>query len=274
MKTVNTLVGLADDASEEALHSEVSKLLETTNPLKRRLAQLETAHATLLLAQVDSDLELHNNRILESERPKWKEALLNNRNGTLELLSTLPQLEVGGDFRQAIGSEVGRVTPCAPSPVSTPVGRDFRQAIGSEVGRVTPSGIVLTTTDPCAPSPVSTPVERGPVRHLVRHSSSEERRRKLSGDDGSRQAVGSPSDQSVPPTTLEIEDTVQNRALARKARAEAAEIKWQEPQNTPENRAIAKKIANRADHLRRNVKTLTYEDSWVMAGKELGQNIY
>ena len=215
MKTVNTLVGLADDASEEALHSEVSKLLETTNPLKRRLAQLETAHATLLLAQVDSDLELHNNRILESERPKWKEALLNNRNGTLELLSTLPQLEVGGDFRQAIGSEVGRVTPCAPSPVSTPV------------GRVTP------------------------VR-----------------------AVGSPSDQSLPPTPLEIEDTVQNRALARKARAEAAEIKWQEPQNTPENRAIAKKIANRADHLRRNVKTLTYEDSWVMAGKELGQNIY
>ena len=225
MKTVNTLLRLADDASAEALHSEVSKLLETTNPLKRRLAELESAHATLLLAQVDSDLDLHKNRILDTERLKWKEALLQNRNEMLELLSTLPHLEVG------------RVTPCAPSPVSTPV-------------------------------------ERGPVRHLVRHSSSEERRRKLSGDDGSRQAVGSPSDQSVPPTTLEIEDTVQNRALARKARAEAAEIKWQEPQNTPENRALAKKIANRAEHLRRNVKTLTYEDSWVMAGKELGQNIY
>jgi hypothetical protein len=102
-----------------------------------------------------------------------------------------------------------------------PIGQPTKA--NGEVGRDTLSGIVLTTTDPCAPSgtcheaartgvtrpPHPPRTARGsdskdenagsrrfgkvgqPVLHLVRHSSSAERRRKLPASDGGRPSPAS-----------------------------------------------------------------------------------
>ena len=93
MKTVATQLGLSPDASEEAIHSEVARLLQSVLPLRNRVAEVETAHAGLLAAQVESDLDLHQHRFPAAQRDNWKKFLLTNRAATLDLLSGLPETE-------------------------------------------------------------------------------------------------------------------------------------------------------------------------------------
>ncbi len=107
MKTVCSLLGLSIDASEEAIHAEVGKLLhrvkaaeETSAPLKNRVAQLETENIALLAAQVDTDLELHKRRYPAAQRDAWKTQLLANRAATLALLGGLPESRHSGEGRE------------------------------------------------------------------------------------------------------------------------------------------------------------------------------
>jgi phage I-like protein len=77
MKTVCTLLGLSADASEEAVHAEVARILN-------RVKELETS-------QIESDLETYKNRFDPKQREFIKTLLVTNRAATLEFLKTQPE---------------------------------------------------------------------------------------------------------------------------------------------------------------------------------------
>ena len=114
MKTIATTFGLSPDASEEAIHAEVTKLLsqarqstEALTPLKNRVSELEASNAHLLAAQVESDLDLHQKRFPAAQRDAWKKQLLANRTATLELLSGLPEAAA----QSTIGNRKSEMSP-------------------------------------------------------------------------------------------------------------------------------------------------------------------
>ncbi len=77
MKTVCTLLGLAADASEEAVHAEVARALN-------RVQELESS-------QIQSDLETYQNRFDPKQREFIKTLLVTNRAATLEFLKSQPE---------------------------------------------------------------------------------------------------------------------------------------------------------------------------------------
>jgi phage I-like protein len=97
MKSVCSLLGLHEDAAEQAVHAEVTKLLNRAAsaeaalaPLNNRATQLEADNKALLDAQVEADLVIHANKFPAAAREKWKTALLANRASALGLLADLP----------------------------------------------------------------------------------------------------------------------------------------------------------------------------------------
>jgi hypothetical protein len=77
MKTVCTLLGLAADASEEAVHAAVAHTLD-------RIKELENS-------QIQSDLETFQNRFDPKQREFIKTLLVTNRAATLEFLKSQPE---------------------------------------------------------------------------------------------------------------------------------------------------------------------------------------
>ncbi|MGP8200219.1 MAG: phage protease [Limisphaerales bacterium] len=77
MKTVCTLLGLTADASEEAVHAEVTRVLN-------RVKELESS-------QIESDLETYKNRFDAKQREFVRTLLVTNRAATLEFLKTQPE---------------------------------------------------------------------------------------------------------------------------------------------------------------------------------------
>ena len=77
MKTVSSLLGLAADASEEAVHTEVARALN-------RIKELEAG-------QVESDLEQFKNRFDPKQREFIRSLLITNRAATVEFLKTQPE---------------------------------------------------------------------------------------------------------------------------------------------------------------------------------------
>lgn len=82
MKKVNVLLGLLEDASEEAALAEVTKL-------KNRASGLETELKTLLASQVDGDLAKYSDRFPLEKREVIKQLLLKDRAGTVVVLEAL-----------------------------------------------------------------------------------------------------------------------------------------------------------------------------------------
>ena len=98
MKSIATMLGLAAEASEEAILAEVTKLKnraesaeQANEPLKNRVKSLETDNTALLTAQIEQDLAKFANRIKADKREGWKAALLANRAATLELLEGIAE---------------------------------------------------------------------------------------------------------------------------------------------------------------------------------------
>jgi hypothetical protein len=77
MKTVCTLLGLAADAAEEAVHAAVAHALD-------RIKELENS-------QIQSDLETYRNRFDPKQREFIKTLLVTNRAATLEFLKSQPE---------------------------------------------------------------------------------------------------------------------------------------------------------------------------------------
>lgn len=89
MKKVNALLGLSEDATEEAAIAEITKF-------RNRAAQavtLESENSQLRAAQVDSDLAKYSNRIKPEAKEAVKAQLLANRAGTIALLESLQVTE-------------------------------------------------------------------------------------------------------------------------------------------------------------------------------------
>jgi phage I-like protein len=75
-------LGLDAEATEQAV-------LAAVRALKNRAVELEETSARLLSGQVDADLEKHAKRIRPEAREKWRQALLANRAGAIELLESI-----------------------------------------------------------------------------------------------------------------------------------------------------------------------------------------
>jgi phage I-like protein len=97
MKTIATKLGLAAEASEDAILAEVTKLQnraidaeKALDPLKNRVTQLETENAAHLEAQVDADLVTYQNRFAPEKRDEWRKALIANRAFAVGLLQSIP----------------------------------------------------------------------------------------------------------------------------------------------------------------------------------------
>ena len=111
MKNVCTLLGLSADASEEAVQTEVTKVLN-------RLKELEEA-------QIESDLVLYQNRFDPKQREFIKSLLVTNRAATIEFLKT--QSESRGQL--APGRLHNRQTA---QPVDAGVGGESAAALSAE----------------------------------------------------------------------------------------------------------------------------------------------
>lgn len=100
MKTVCTLLALSADASEEAVHAEVAKLIKNRNDhdaaiatITNRATKAETELKVLQEGQVETDLELYKNRFDPKQRDFMKSLLITNRASTIEFLKTAPELK-------------------------------------------------------------------------------------------------------------------------------------------------------------------------------------
>lgn len=123
MKKVNALLGLSEDAAEEAAIAEITKF-------KNRAAKaetLETENAELRTAQVESDLAKYSNRIKPESKEAVKAQLLANRAGTIALLDSIPEpkAEVGGQRSAAVRQPLHqRGQAATPAPVTNRVSAD------------------------------------------------------------------------------------------------------------------------------------------------------
>lgn len=91
MKQINAVLGLAPEAAEEAALAEITKLVNRATSAETKITVLEQQNQELLAAQVEADLDRFAERFAPDARDKWKQALLMNRLGTLELLQSLPE---------------------------------------------------------------------------------------------------------------------------------------------------------------------------------------
>jgi len=79
------LIGLPDDATDEAIEAGVSTL-------KNRVATLEQENNTLHNSQIESDLDTYKNRFAPEAKETWKKLLVANRDSTLEVLKAIPAI--------------------------------------------------------------------------------------------------------------------------------------------------------------------------------------
>lgn len=89
MKKVNTLLGLAEDASEESAVAAIQAIQNRATKAEGQVTTLTTERDGLLTAQVEADLEKYKNRFKPADREKWKKQLISNRAGTVELLESI-----------------------------------------------------------------------------------------------------------------------------------------------------------------------------------------
>ena len=98
MKKVNTLLGLAEDASEDSAVAAIQAIQNRATKAEGQVTTLTTERDGLLTAQVEADLEKYRNRFKPDDREKWKKQLIANRAGTIELLESItaaPNNDVG-----------------------------------------------------------------------------------------------------------------------------------------------------------------------------------
>jgi len=100
MKSIATLLGLSAEASEEAIHAEVTKIMNRAStaeaaltPMTNRATTAEAKVKDLEGAQIETDLEVYKNRFKPAAREGWKKALISNRADTIELLKGMDVLK-------------------------------------------------------------------------------------------------------------------------------------------------------------------------------------
>jgi phage I-like protein len=125
MTNIATKLGLAAEASEEAVLAEVSKLMHRATeaeaavlPFKNRVTALEAENRSLQDAQVESDLEAYRNRYAPEQRESYKALLVSNREPTLKVLQSLP--EPAGATDGKAGAGAGRSLLCNRAAAKTP----------------------------------------------------------------------------------------------------------------------------------------------------------
>ena len=93
MKKVNTLLGISDEASEDAAVAEISKIQNRASTAETALASIKKERDALLTHQVEADLDKFEPVI--TNRDAAKKALIANRSDTLELFQA--RLDAVGD---------------------------------------------------------------------------------------------------------------------------------------------------------------------------------
>jgi phage I-like protein len=106
MKTVATKLGLAAEASEEAVLDAVTKIMNRTTeadaalaPLQASIKTIEAENATLRETQADADLAPIKNRLTDDQAKNLRAQLITNRAAVLPLLGM-----------------IGQPTPTTPTP--------------------------------------------------------------------------------------------------------------------------------------------------------------
>jgi len=125
MKKIASRLALSDEASEEAILAEVSKHLSRADITPDALKALQTENATLKktneelsAVQVEQDLEKYSSRIKPESKEKWKNRLLKDRTGTIELLEDMAEL---GEVEAVVvekpaGRVLSRAEAAQPAP--------------------------------------------------------------------------------------------------------------------------------------------------------------
>lgn len=125
MKLITTLIGLAAEASEDAICAEITRIKNRATaaeealtaatqagaPLKNRVTELESQLQTLTESVVEADLNQHAHRFKPEARDKWKTQLLTNRAGALELLESLSGPATPENTGQPVLNRAGAKTP-------------------------------------------------------------------------------------------------------------------------------------------------------------------
>jgi hypothetical protein len=81
--------------------------------LQNKITMLEKQRDQLLNAQIDVDLEKYSDRITDETKPKWKAALLANRETAIELLEGIKPSEKAPAKPQALTNTQPPKTPGA-----------------------------------------------------------------------------------------------------------------------------------------------------------------
>lgn len=89
MKKVNSLLGLAEDASEDSAVAALQAIQNRATKAESQVTTLTAERDTLLGSQVDADLEKYKNRFKPTDREKWKRQLISNRASAIELLDSI-----------------------------------------------------------------------------------------------------------------------------------------------------------------------------------------
>jgi hypothetical protein len=116
-------LGLAPDAAEEAVITAVQGLKNRAASAERHAAEVEQTNRALAQAQVEADLDHFAARFKPEAKPKWKEALIANRETALALLESLPEAPAA---TAPMHNRAGAATPAA-GPA------DFPAAFQSEI---------------------------------------------------------------------------------------------------------------------------------------------
>lgn len=93
MSKLNTLLGLAPEASEEAACENITNLLaraKAGDAMTNRAATLEAENISLREREADALILSYGSRIPEAKRPEVRTAILNHRKDTLAILTLLP----------------------------------------------------------------------------------------------------------------------------------------------------------------------------------------
>lgn len=91
-----------------------SEVLAAVQELKNRVTAANAATQQLLEAQVENDLHQHQANFQPEARPQWKEALLQNRAGTLALLRSIRAAAAPAPVHAPLHHRVGA---CTPAPI-------------------------------------------------------------------------------------------------------------------------------------------------------------
>lgn len=125
MKLIATLVGLAAEASEDAICAEITRIKNRATaaeealtastqagaPLKNRITDLESQLQTLTESVVEADLNQYAHCFKPEARDKWKTQLIANRAGALELLDSLAEPATPDGSGPPVLNRAGAKTP-------------------------------------------------------------------------------------------------------------------------------------------------------------------